>query len=86
MIFQAEEYKDDNNYEKEKETWEKVLGFNENNPVVLQEMGKIAYRQRDMKLAMEYFERAKVQATIPRRFSSTAGISSTGISPSAALS
>ena len=59
LIFQAEEYKDDNNYEKEKETWEKVLGFNENNPVVLQEMGKIAYRQRDMKLAMEYFERAK---------------------------
>ncbi|HIW75007.1 MAG TPA: YIP1 family protein [Firmicutes bacterium] len=68
LIFLAEEYKDDNNYEKEKETWEAVLGFNENNPVVLQEMGKIAYRQRDMKLAMEYFRRCDDKANYSKAF------------------
>ena len=68
MIFLAEEYKDENNYEKEKETWEAVLGFNENNPVVLQEMGKIAYRQRDMKLAMDYFQRCDDKENYSKAF------------------
>ena len=68
LFLEAENYKSLNQFEKEKETWHKILELNENNPLVLTEIGKICYRQRDMESALKYFELANDKHNYSRAF------------------
>lgn len=68
LFLEAENYKALNQFENEKETWQRILDLNENNPLVLTELGKICYRQRDMESALKYFELANDKYNYSRAF------------------
>lgn len=68
MLLQTQQYKEENDFEKEKTAWESILKYNENNPVVLREMGKIAYKQHDMTTAMKYFKEANEKTYYSKAF------------------
>ena len=68
LFFEAEKYKEEDNFEAEKKTWESILSLNENNPLVLTEMGKIYYKQRDMKSALKCFEMANDKVNYSRAY------------------
>lgn len=68
LFLTAEDYKAKDNFEAEKETWQNILYLNENNSIVLTEMGKIYYKQRDMKKALEYFELANDKVNYSRAY------------------
>ncbi|MEG1718951.1 MAG: YIP1 family protein [Clostridia bacterium] len=57
-IFQAEEYRRLSMFDEESAAWNKILSLNETNPLVLRQLGKVAYRQHDMKKSMEYYKLA----------------------------
>lgn len=67
-ILEACHYKEKNELEKEEEAWQKVYAKNNNHPVIMQEMGKIAYRERDMQQSMYYFEEGEDQKGYSKAF------------------
>lgn len=67
-ILQACHYREKNDLVKEEEAWKKVYAMNNNHPVIMREMGKISYRERDMKTAMYYFEQAEDQEGYSKAF------------------
>lgn len=68
MLIDTQKYKALNEFEKEKEAWELTLKYNENNPLILREQGKIAYKERDMKTAMSFFKRANDKENYSKAF------------------
>lgn len=68
LFLQAEKYKEEDNFEAEKQTWLQIRSLNENNPLVLTEIGKIYYKQREMKKALECFEAANDKENYSRAY------------------
>lgn len=68
LIFEAEKYRNENDFENEQTAWEKVLSYNENSPLALVQMGLAAYKQRSMTEAMDYFKRAGDQENYSKAF------------------
>lgn len=58
LFFEAENCKANNDYEGEAAAWAALLDYNQENAMVLRELGNVAYRQREMKDAMDYFDLA----------------------------
>ncbi len=58
LFFEAEAYKAANDYENETAIWEQLLEYNQDNLLVLTQLGNAAYRLRDMETALDYYERA----------------------------
>lgn len=58
LFFEAETCKANNDYEGEAAAWAALLEYNQENAMVLRELGNVAYRQREMKDAMDYFDLA----------------------------
>ena len=67
-ILQACHYREKNDLQKEEIAWQKVYAMNNNHPVIMREMGKIAYRERDMQTAMYYFEQGEDQEGYSKAF------------------
>lgn len=68
VLLEACHYREINDFEAEKQAWQKVYHLNNNHPAIMREMGKIAYRQRDMKGAMMMFEEAQAQGLYSKAF------------------
>lgn len=67
-ILEACHYREKNELVQEEAAWQKVYAMNNNHPVIMREMGKIAYRERDMELAMYYFEQGEDQEGYSKSF------------------
>lgn len=67
-LLDACSYREINDFNAEAEAWKRVYELNNNHPAILTEMGKIAYRQRDMRLAMDLFHEAKERELYSKAF------------------
>lgn len=67
-ILDACYYKEKNEIAKEEAAWQKVYAMNNNHPVIMREMGQIAYRERDMESAMYYFKEGEDQTGYSKAF------------------
>lgn len=67
-ILDACHYREKNDLKNEEAAWQKVYAMNNNHPVIMREMGKIAYRERDMESAMYYFEQGEDQDGYSKAF------------------
>lgn len=67
-ILDACHYREKNDLKNEEAAWQKVYAMNNNHPVIMREMGKIAYRERDMESAMYYFEQGEDQEGYSKAF------------------
>lgn len=67
-ILDACHYREKNDLQNEEAAWQKVYAMNNNHPVIMREMGKIAYRERDMQSAMYYFEQGEDQEGYSKAF------------------
>ncbi|MGL4737184.1 MAG: YIP1 family protein [Cellulosilyticaceae bacterium] len=67
-ILDACYYKEKNDIAHEEAAWQKVYAMNNNHPVIMREMGQIAYRERDMESAMYYFKEGEDQTGYSKAF------------------
>ena len=67
-ILEACHYREKNDLQNEEIAWQQVYAMNNNHPVIMREMGKIAYRERDMHTAMYYFEQGEDQEGYSKAF------------------
>ncbi|MEG2895812.1 MAG: YIP1 family protein [Niameybacter sp.] len=58
-ILDACHYREKNDLVNEEAAWQRVYAMNNNHPAIMREMGKIAYRERDMQSAMDYFQQGE---------------------------
>lgn len=58
LLIDAQKYKQEGNFSAEKDAWQSVYAMNENNQMVVSQLAKIAYKQRDMSTAMRYARQA----------------------------
>ncbi len=54
-LIETQKYKKINDFDAEKVAWQELLKFDESNTVVFNTLGDIAYKERDMDTAMNYY-------------------------------